>query len=136
MASHLYRHGYRFSVPGVGEHYYDAVVVRSLGGGAEEGRKAPGFVFDPNTRQQEQTARSSRASTPRGRRSPAYGFRAVTAGAPTTTSLLGHKHPAPRDVCLLVSGVPASARPADAQRVRGRGVPGHDDGGMIHFPVL
>ena len=48
MASHLYRHGYRFSVPGVGEHYYDAVVVRSLGGGAEEGRKAPGFVLDIN----------------------------------------------------------------------------------------
>ena len=136
LAPHLQRHGHRLPVPGICIHHYDAVKVRVGGERAEEAR-APGLVVNPDLRSQASPrARNSWACAPRGWRTSADRFRTVTARELTTASSIGLKHPAPWDVRFPVSGVRASAWPEDPQRVRGLGVPGHDNGGVIHVPAL
>ena len=136
LAPHLQCHGHRLPVPGVCIHHYDAVKVRVGGERAEEAR-APGLVVNPDLRSQASPrTRNSWACAPWGWRTLADRFWTVTAGGLTTASSIGLKHPAPWDVRFPVSGVPASARPEDAQRVRGLGVPSHDFGGVIHVSAL
>ena len=136
LASHFQCHGHRLPVSGIGIHHHDAVEVRVGGERAEEAR-APGLVVNPDLRSQASPrARNSWACAPRGWRPSADRFWTVTARGLTTASSIGLKHPAPWDVCFPVSGVPASARPEDTQRVGGLGVPGHDNGRVVHFPAL